>query len=81
MEKSDRKQTRNSEPLAYSVREVAKLTSLGVTTLYKLMKHGHLSYKKVGRRRLIPRAQLLALIEGEATHANNDSSVNASSED
>ncbi|MEC9068122.1 MAG: helix-turn-helix domain-containing protein [Pseudomonadota bacterium] len=48
--------------LAYSIAEVAALTGIGRTTLYKLMDRGALQTCKIGRRRLIPAHALLRLV-------------------
>lgn len=42
------------EPLAVSVEETARLTGLGRTFLFALLKDGRLRSLKVGRRRLVP---------------------------
>ena len=59
--------------LAYSVDEAARLTGLSRDLLYDEMRRGKLSYRKVGRRRLITRhhlQQFLGLItEPPATRA------------
>ena len=47
-----------AERLAYSVDEAARLTGLSRDLLYDEMRRGHLSYLKVGRRRLITRQHL-----------------------
>lgn len=47
-----------AERLAYSVDEAACLTGLSRDLLYDEMRHGHLGYIKVGRRRLITRQHL-----------------------
>jgi excisionase family DNA binding protein len=47
-----------AERLAYSVDEAARLTGLSRDLLYDEMRRGHLSYVKVGRRRLITRQHL-----------------------
>lgn len=54
------------EPLAYSVSEACRVSSLGRTRLYQLIGEGRLEARKIGRRTLIPAASLRALIEGEA---------------
>jgi excisionase family DNA binding protein len=54
------------EPIAYSVAEACRVTSLGRTRLYSLIGEGKLSVRKVGKRTLIPAASLHALIEGGA---------------
>jgi len=54
------------QPLAYSVKEACKVTSLGKTYLYHLIKEGRLEVRKIGNRTIIPAASLHALIEGGA---------------
>lgn len=54
------------EPLAYSIRDACRLTSLGRTRLYQLIGEGTLEVRKIGKRTLIPAASLRALIEGQA---------------
>jgi excisionase family DNA binding protein len=44
--------------LAYSIGEAAQLTGLSRDLLYDEMRRGHLTYVKVGRRRLITRNHL-----------------------
>lgn len=57
---------RPSEPLAYSVSDACKVSSIGKTRLYGLIKEGRLEARKIGKRTLIPAASLRALIEGGA---------------
>jgi excisionase family DNA binding protein len=47
-----------AERLAYSVNEVARLTGLSRDLLYDEMRRGNLSYKKIGRRRVITHEHL-----------------------
>jgi excisionase family DNA binding protein len=54
------------QPLAYSVKEACKATSLGKTYLYHLIKEGRLEVRKIGNRTIIPASSLHALIEGRA---------------
>ena len=54
------------EPLAYSVNEACRASSLGRTRLYQLIAEGRLEVRKIGKRTLIPAASLRALIEGRA---------------
>ncbi len=54
------------EPLAYSVNEACRVSSLGRTRLYQLIAEGRLEVRKIGKRTLIPAASLRALIEGKA---------------
>ena len=49
---------RAAERLAYSIDEAARLTGLSRDLLYDEMRRGHLTYVKVGRRRLITRHHL-----------------------
>ncbi len=53
------------EPLAYSVKEAIRVSSIKKTRLYSLIKEGRLEARKVGKRTLIPAASLRALIAGE----------------
>jgi excisionase family DNA binding protein len=57
--------SRSSVRLSYSVTEAAELTGLGRTTLYALMKQGALASCKVGKRRIIRRADLEQLISSK----------------
>lgn len=54
------------EPLAYSVADAIRVSSIGKTRLYALIKEGRLEIRKIGKRTLIPAASLRALIDGEA---------------
>ena len=54
------------EPLAYSVSEACRVSSLGRTRLYQLAAEGRLEMRKIGKRTLIPASSLRALIEGRA---------------
>jgi excisionase family DNA binding protein len=47
-----------SRPLAYYIDEAARLAGLSRDLLYDQMRHGNLTYVKVGRRRLITRHHL-----------------------
>ncbi|WP_324740122.1 helix-turn-helix domain-containing protein [Tsuneonella sp. CC-YZS046] len=53
-----------SGKLAYSVREACEATSLGRSSIYKLIANGKLETRKVGNRTLIMAASLNALING-----------------
>lgn len=53
------------QPLAYSIAEACRVSSLGRTRLYQLINEGKLQVRKIGNRTLIPAASLRALIEGE----------------
>ena len=54
------------DPLAYSVADACRVSSIGKTRLYALAKEGRLEMRKIGGRTLIPAASLRALIHGEA---------------
>ena len=54
------------QPLAYSIADACKVSSIGKTRLYALIKEGRLEARKIGKRTLIPAASLRALIDGEA---------------
>lgn len=54
------------EALAYSPKDAARVTGLGVTTIYKLLGNGTLKSRHLGSRRLISAASLRSFIEGEA---------------
>ncbi|HEX4606733.1 MAG TPA: helix-turn-helix domain-containing protein [Urbifossiella sp.] len=47
---------------AVSVAEACVFLGLGVTEMYAMMGRGELPYAKLGRRRLIPRKALVALL-------------------
>jgi len=53
-------------PLAYTIAEAARITTLGRTRIYELIKDGTLQSRKIGKRNIIPASSLRALIEGEA---------------
>lgn len=55
-----------SDALAYRVKDASRVSGIGVTKLYALMKEGRLEKRKVGSMTLIPAASLQALIEGDA---------------
>lgn len=52
-----------SQPLAYSVADACRITSIGRTRLYELMAEGRISSVVVGRRRLIKAESIRALVE------------------
>ena len=54
------------EPLCYSIADACRVTSIGRTKLYALLKTGQLEARRIGGRTLIPAASLRRLIEGEA---------------
>ena len=56
----------HSEPLAYSIADAVRVSSIGRTRLYSLINEGRLQARKIGKRTLIPASSLRALIEGDA---------------
>jgi excisionase family DNA binding protein len=52
-------------PLAYSIGEACRVSSIGRTYLYQLIKDGRIEVRKIGKRTLIPASSLHALIEGD----------------
>ena len=60
------------EPLSVSPIEAARLSSLGRTVIFNLMRNGELPSFKVGRRRLIRMADLRALIDRLALQAGKE---------
>ena len=58
--------TASPEPLAYSIADAIRVSSIGKTKLYSLIKAKKLQARRIGGRTLIPAASLRALIEGEA---------------
>ena len=57
--------TAQLEPLAYSIKEACRVSSLGRTRIYQLIGEGKLDARRIGKRTLIPAASLRALIIGE----------------
>ena len=54
--------TQDSQPLAYTVAEAVRTSGIGRTSLYALIRDGHLEARKAGTRTLIPAAALNALL-------------------
>ncbi len=50
-------------PLLYDIPQACERTSIGRSTLYKLVSSGDIESVKVGRRRLIPEEALTAFVE------------------
>ena len=60
--------TENSlKPIAYSIDEACRVTSLGRTRLYELINEGVIARRKVGKRTLIPAESLHKLLENDLT--------------
>ena len=55
----------NGFKLAYSVKEACEAMSLSESSIYELLAEGRLERRKIGRRTLIPRSSLMALLEPE----------------
>ncbi len=56
-------------PLAYSVKEACRVSSIGRTALYQHISAGRLEARKLGRRTLIPADSLRRLLEGRHDEA------------
>ena len=56
----------NPTPLAYSIADACRVSSIGKTRLYQLINEGKLEARKIGKRTLIPAESLRRLIAGEA---------------
>ena len=52
----------SEDRLSSSISDAARRTGLSRSTLYRLMDTGQLGYVKIGARRLIPEAALVALL-------------------
>lgn len=52
-----------AEPLAYRVKEAARLMGMGKSKLFELIKGGQLPARKVGGATLILRADLVAFLD------------------
>ena len=57
-----RSQHREFEKLAYQINEAVRVSGLSRTTIYELMKAGRLKTILVAGRRLVPAANLKALL-------------------
>jgi len=55
-------QTKQSLPLAVSVNEACRITSIGRTKLYAMMSAGDLPYRKIGSRTIILMADIKKLL-------------------
>lgn len=53
-------------PLAYSIDEACRVSSLCRSKLYQCIRENKLQIRKVGRRTLVPADSLRRLIDGEA---------------
>ena len=58
--------TASPEPLAYSIADACRVSSIGKTKLYALIKSNRLQARKCGGRTLIPAESLRALCGLEA---------------
>jgi excisionase family DNA binding protein len=54
-----------SQPLAYSVTHAAELLGIGRTLAYALVKSGELPTVTLGRRVVVPKARLDAMLAGD----------------
>lgn len=53
------------EPIAYTVADACRVSTIGKTRLYQLIAEGKLEARKIGKRTLILASSLRQLIEGE----------------
>jgi excisionase family DNA binding protein len=61
-----------SERLTYSVREAAELLGLSKNSAYQACLKGEIPHLKIGKRILIPKAQLERLLLGNGEVKNNE---------
>jgi excisionase family DNA binding protein len=54
-----------TEPLAVGIPEAARLLGIGKTLAYEAAKRGELPVIRIGRRVVVSRARLYALLEGK----------------
>jgi excisionase family DNA binding protein len=59
-----------TDPLLVSVREAAKRLGLGRDTAYQLVREGRIRSVAVGRRQLVPVAELARFVERESSNGN-----------
>ena len=52
-----------SEPLAYSIKDAIRVSSIGRTLIFSLIKNGSLKVTKIGKRTLVDAASLRELIQ------------------
>lgn len=55
-------------PLAFSISEACRVSSLGRTRIYALIKEGRIRVTKVGGRTLVVADSLRALVEGGSSN-------------
>lgn len=58
--------TTQPDALTFRVKDASRVSRIGVTKLYALMKEGRLEKRKVGGITLIPAQSLRKLLEGDA---------------
>lgn len=51
------------EPLAYTIHDACRVSSIGRTKLYALVKEGRLEVRKIGRRTVVLAASLHRLVD------------------
>ena len=52
------------EPMAYRVRDLSRVSGIGRTTIFRLIREGKLDSTLIGRVRLVSREAAVALISG-----------------
>jgi excisionase family DNA binding protein len=66
---------RSSTRLLYSIPEAATMLGLSRSTLYLLIQTRQLKTRRIGRRRMIPKAALEAFIKSDHTTTSPSASV------
>jgi excisionase family DNA binding protein len=54
----------DTPPLTLTVEEAARLLRIGKNQAYEAVRKGQIPSISIGRRRLVPRARLLAMLDG-----------------
>jgi excisionase family DNA binding protein len=57
-----------TQPLLVTVRQAVPIIGIGRDALYRLVAEGKIRSVQIGRKRLIPRAELAAFVEREAVN-------------
>ena len=58
------------QPLAYTIADACRVSSIGRTRLYSYISEGRLETRKLGRRTLVLADSLRALVEGRSGDAD-----------
>jgi excisionase family DNA binding protein len=63
-----------TEPLVYTIEQVAEMLGVGRSTAYDAVRRGELPVVRLGRRLLVPKAQLKDLLDGAEPRQNGGGS-------